>query len=140
MVLKPRLILGVGGAGGVTGKPAAHYTAVKDTCVTCHLGGAGPDANHTFTPNVATCVQCHADATSLDVNGVQTEIKGKLDEVQKALQRKGLVDKDGVVVVGDYPKQKRPPSGTTSLFWKTRVMVSTTRTMPMLCSMLHWQL
>jgi len=98
------LILGVGGAGGVTGKPAAHYTTVKDTCVTCHLGGAGPDASHTFAPNVATCVKCHADAKDFDVNGVQTEIKGKLDQVKTALQRKGLFDKDGVAVVGDYPE------------------------------------
>ena len=98
------LILGVGGAGGVTGQPAAHYKAVKDTCVTCHLGGAGPDANHSFVPQVSTCVQCHADAKSLDVNGVQTEIKGKLDQVKAALQAKGLMDKNGVVVVGEYPE------------------------------------
>ena len=98
------MILGMNGAGGVEGKPAAHYTTVKDTCVTCHMGGAGEDANHTFTPNVATCVQCHADATSLDVNGVQTTIKGKLDAVKTALQAKGLLDKDGVIVVGDYPE------------------------------------
>jgi hypothetical protein len=98
------LILGVGGAGGVVGKPAAHYATVKDTCVTCHLGGAGPNANHTFVPQVATCVQCHADAKSLDVNGVQTEIKDKLEKVKAALQAKGLMDKDGVIVVGDYPE------------------------------------
>jgi hypothetical protein len=98
------LLLGVGGAGGIEGKPAPHYTQVKDTCVTCHLGGAGPDANHSFVPQVATCVQCHTDAKSLDVDGVQTEIKGKLDQVQAALQAKGLMDKDGVIVVGEYPE------------------------------------
>ena len=77
---------------------------VKDTCVTCHLGGAGPDANHSFDPQVSTCVQCHADATSLDVDGVQTEIKGKLDQVKTALEAKGLLDKDGLAVVGDFPE------------------------------------
>jgi hypothetical protein len=96
------LLLGVGGAGGIEGKPAAHYTAVKDTCEGCHMGGES--VNHSFTPNVATCVTCHADATTLDVNGVQTEIKGKLDQVKAALQAKGLLDDKGVVVIGDYPE------------------------------------
>jgi hypothetical protein len=98
------LLLGVGGAGGVEGQPGPHYQTVKDTCVTCHLGGAGTDANHTFTPQVATCVQCHADAKSLDVDGKQTEIQGKLEQVKAALQAKGLLDKDGNIVVGDYPE------------------------------------
>ena len=88
------------GAGGGEGKPASHATTVKDTCVTCHMGGAGTNANHTFTPNVATCVTCHADAKSLDVYGVQTTIKGKIAQVKTALQAKNLLDKDGVIVVG----------------------------------------
>jgi hypothetical protein len=97
------LLLGVGGAG-VEGEPSPHYKTVKDTCVTCHLGGAGPDANHSFMPMVATCVTCHADAKSLDVNGKQTEIRDKLAQVAAALKAKGILDKDGVVVVGDYPE------------------------------------
>jgi hypothetical protein len=97
------LLLGVGGAG-VEGKPSPHYQTVKDTCVTCHLGGAGPNADHHFMPVVANCVACHADATSLDIDGKQTEIKDKLAQVAKALQAKGLLDKDGVVVVGAYPE------------------------------------
>jgi hypothetical protein len=98
------LLLGVGGAGGVEGKPSGHYDAVKDTCVTCHLGGAGQDANHTFMPVVANCLGCHTDATSLDVDGKQTEIMDKLAQVAAALETKGLLDKDGVVIVGDYPE------------------------------------
>ena len=98
------LLLGVGGAGGVEGKPGPHYSNVENTCVTCHLGGPGENASHTFMPVVATCVQCHADAKSLDVNGKQTEIKGKLDQVKAALQAKNILDKDGVGVVGDYPE------------------------------------
>ncbi|HMK09849.1 MAG TPA: hypothetical protein VK449_12540, partial [Anaerolineales bacterium] len=97
------LLLGVGGAD-VEGKPSPHYQNVENTCVTCHLGGAGPNANHTFMPQVATCQKCHSDATSLDVDGKQTEIKDKLAQVEAALQAKGLVDKDGVVVVGKYPE------------------------------------
>jgi hypothetical protein len=96
------LLLGVGGAGGVTGKPASHYTAVKDTCVGCHMGGSGPNAYHGFMPVVATCVQCHADAKSFDINGKQTEIKDKLEKVKAALIAKKLMDKNGVIIVGDY--------------------------------------
>jgi hypothetical protein len=96
------LLLGAGAGGGVTGSPSAHYSMVKDTCAACHLGG--DSANHSFQPQVATCVACHADAKSLDVNGVQTEVKTKLEEVKAALQAKGLLDKDGTIVVGDYPE------------------------------------
>jgi hypothetical protein len=95
------LLLGVGGVG-VDGKPTSHYSKVENTCVTCHLGGAGPDANHSFTPQPATCVKCHADAKSLDVDGKQTEIKAQLVAVQKALTAKGLLDSKGVIVVGNY--------------------------------------
>ena len=98
------ILLGVGGAGGVKGSPAAHFTAVKDTCVGCHMGGSGPDAYHGFIPNVTTCQQCHKDAKSFDVNGVQTEIKDKLEKVKAALIAKKLMDKDGVIIVGDYPE------------------------------------
>jgi hypothetical protein len=97
------LLLGVGGAG-VQGQPSPHYQMVKDTCVTCHLGGAGTNADHHFMPVVATCVTCHPDATSLDIDGKQTEVKNKLAQVKTALQAKGLLDKDGVAVVGDYPE------------------------------------
>jgi hypothetical protein len=94
------LILGVGGAG-VTGTPGPHYK-VENTCVGCHMGGAGQDANHSFMPNVATCQKCHTDAKDLDVNGEQTAIKAQLDQVKKALTAKGLLDKVGVIVVGNY--------------------------------------
>jgi hypothetical protein len=94
----------VGGAGGVEGKPAAHASAVKDTCVGCHMGGSGPNAYHGFMPNVATCVTCHADAKDFDINGTQTAIKGKLEQVKAALQAKNILDKDGAPIVGDYPE------------------------------------
>jgi formate-dependent nitrite reductase cytochrome c552 subunit len=98
------LLLGVGGAGGVEGAPSEHYSTVENTCVACHLGSADDNANHSFMPVAATCVTCHADATSLDVNGKQTEIKDKLEKVKAALQAKGLMDADGVPIVGDYPE------------------------------------
>jgi hypothetical protein len=98
------LLLGAGGGGGVEGKPSAHYSMVENTCATCHLGG--DNADHSFAPKVATCQACHADATSLDINGVQTEIETKLEEVKAALTANGLLDEAGTIVVGDYPEAK----------------------------------
>jgi hypothetical protein len=96
------MLLGVGGAGAVTGTPSAHYKTVPDTCVTCHMGGDA--ANHTFNPNVATCTTCHADAKNFDMNGIQTEVDGKLADLKIALTKAGLLDKDGGIVVGTYPE------------------------------------
>ncbi|MCL4562708.1 MAG: hypothetical protein M1281_19110 [Chloroflexi bacterium] len=95
------MMLGVGGAV-VTGQPGPHY-GISDTCVACHMGGAGENADHSFTPNVSACTKCHSDAKDFDVNGEQTAIQKQLDEVKTALTTKGLLDKDGVMVVGDYP-------------------------------------
>ena len=94
------LLSGVGGAG-ITGKPASH-AKIENTCVGCHLGGAGPDANHSFMPVVGTCVKCHADAKSLDVNGEMTNMKAELEAVKAALTAKGLLDPKGVIVPGKY--------------------------------------
>jgi hypothetical protein len=96
------VLLGVGGAGGVVGQPAPHYSKVTDTCQGCHMGGEA--VNHTFIPVVATCQQCHSDAKNLDVDGMQTKVEEKLDLVKKALIAKGLLDKDGGIVVGEYPE------------------------------------
>ena len=84
------LLLGIGGLGVDTkplvGTPSPHYK-VENTCVGCHLGGAGADANHSFMPVVATCVKCHTDAKDLDVKGEQTAIKKQLDACQGSLDR-----------------------------------------------------
>jgi hypothetical protein len=95
------MLLGVGGALGVTGTPGPHYKYVENTCVTCHMGSG---LNHTFTPNVTTCQTCHADATSLDVDGVQTKVQGMLDQLKTALVGKGLLKADGTIVPGTYPE------------------------------------
>lgn len=97
------LLIGAGGAGDVTGAPGPHYKTVPDTCITCHMGGAGPDANHTFTPNVANCQSCHPGTTNFDMNGKVTEFDGKLAALKAALTKAGLLDKDGNIVVGSYP-------------------------------------
>jgi hypothetical protein len=98
------MLLGVGGAGDVTGSPSPHYTTVKDTCVGCHMGGVGPDANHTFTPQVAACVACHADATDFNMNGAQTELDAKLATLKADLVKAGLLKEDGSIVAANYPE------------------------------------
>jgi hypothetical protein len=94
------MLLGIGGYG-VEGSPSIHATAVKDTCVSCHMG-AGND--HSMEPNVAACITCHADITDFDVNGVQTEVEDMIVQLGDLLKAKGLLDKDGVIVVGEYPE------------------------------------
>jgi hypothetical protein len=95
------MLLGIAGAGDVTGAPSSHYSMVQDTCVGCHMGGEA--AKHTFEPDVTTCVACHADAESFDVNGVQTTVTGKLDALQAELTTAGLLDAEGEIVAGNYP-------------------------------------
>ena len=96
------MLLGVGGAGDVEGKPSAHYVKVENTCVACHMGEG---RSHSFTPNVANCTECHTEAKDFDVNGVQTEIKGLLEELHAALVAKGMLTAEGTSVVGKYPEK-----------------------------------
>lgn len=97
------------GAAEISGSvvyPAPHAGAHASTagCVTCHMGeGEGDEGGHTFNPTVASCTACHADAKSFDINGVQTEVKGLLEELAGVLKAKGVLDADGVVVPGTYP-------------------------------------
>jgi hypothetical protein len=94
------MLLGVGGAGDTTGSPGMHYQMVDDSCVSCHMGEG---AAHSFTPAVTACVSCHADATDFDIDGVQTEVQGMLDELKEALVTAGLLSEEGEPVVGTYP-------------------------------------
>ncbi len=80
------VLMGLGGAG-VEGKPGVHYTGVQDTCVGCHMS---TDRVHTFKPQMSNCVTCHADAKNFDVNGFQTEVKNRMEELKKLLTDKGL--------------------------------------------------
>jgi len=80
---------------------SAHIAA--GACVTCHMSDAGAsEGGHTFSPNVAACTECHTNATNLDVNGVQTEVKGLLEELASALKAKGVLNAEGVVVPATY--------------------------------------
>ena len=98
------MMLGVGGAGAVTGTPSPHYANVPDTCVGCHMGGEA--VNHTLIPNVATCTTCHKDAKNFDMDGAVTAVDGKIAALKAALTTAGLLDKDGNIVVGTYPAAK----------------------------------
>jgi len=85
------MLLGVAGAG-VEGTPSTHYMVVEGTCVTCHLG---ENASHTFEPDLAACQACHPDAESFDINGVQTEVQARLDELGDLLVAEGVLSENG---------------------------------------------
>jgi hypothetical protein len=66
-------------------------TILTDMCVSCHMHGTeGPFPgltvhSHTFQPDVAACQQCHGGIQNFDVNGIQTEISGLLDQLHELL-------------------------------------------------------
>ncbi len=89
------VMLGTGGAGPAgEGTSAAHYQYVGDTCVACHMGSTG---SHTYEPNVATCKGCHTTATNFDVDGVQTAVQAKLDQLQGLLVAANVLNCDDPV-------------------------------------------
>lgn len=96
------MLLGRTGAE-VDGNASAHYSIVGDTCVACHLG---EDDNHSFAPEADACQSCHSGADSLDVNGVQTEVQDKLDQLEEDLIGAGMLTEDGSPVEGTYEKDK----------------------------------
>lgn len=83
-----------------------HKTAIKDGCVTCHMGKAyGTFAGgHTFRTKyesegteveyVASCAtaDCHPGATKFDIDGKVTEIKNLVAELRQKLIDRGLLD------------------------------------------------
>jgi hypothetical protein len=94
------MLLGIAGAGDVEGSPSTHYALVEDTCVTCHLGEGD---NHSFEPEVEACQACHTDAEDFDINGVQTEVKAMLDELEEGLIALGWLDEEGHPTVTSIP-------------------------------------
>ena len=90
------MLLGLGGAGDVAGKPSFHTRMVADTCVTCHIG---PDMNHSFVAN-AGCAECHGE--DFDLDSKQAEVEALIVELHDLLEAKGLYH-DGHPVVGIYP-------------------------------------
>lgn len=113
---------------------SAHNTAVKDTCVACHLQEVAASApyfgnvgGHTFKPGwdggttnttaddihlVGLCTACHGNITTFDfkrgdydgdgiVQGVQTEVKGLLDQLGRLLPPLGSTT---VTITSAYTK------------------------------------
>lgn len=81
-------LLGVAGAGVDDGAPMLHYTGVADTCVGCHTAEV---RSHTFAADIDACQACHPGAEDFDINGVQTEVQGRLDALALALEAAGAL-------------------------------------------------
>ncbi len=95
------MLLGLAGAGDVSGSASAHATQVEDTCVTCHLGEG---ASHTFEAQLEPCLACHSGAEDFDIDGLQTEVQAGLDELEAALIAKGWLDEEGHPAVTSVPE------------------------------------
>ncbi len=107
------MLLGVGGYGESTGA-SIHYTAVKDTCTTCHMaepygaqaGGHTMKMEYEYhggmVGNVAGCTSCHSDMENFDRNEVQTEVQALLDELKELLLADGIMGEDELTVKGTY--------------------------------------
>jgi len=119
-----QMLLGEGGLGSVTGSESVHYSLVADSCVTCHMG---EERNHTMepgvvnrnvTPNtVARCVSCHAGLTTLDRNGVQTDVQAMLDEAKALLIAAGIMNAaNDLAIPGTYPE------AMANAFWNYKVV------------------
>jgi nitrate/TMAO reductase-like tetraheme cytochrome c subunit len=87
------MMLGVGGS--VTGFAARHYSTTEaplaDSCVSCHMG---PNANHTYEPDVEVCQQCH-QTDDFDYHGVQSLTQERLDAIGEALVALGVLSENG---------------------------------------------
>ncbi|MBN2807445.1 MAG: hypothetical protein JXR22_12380, partial [Prolixibacteraceae bacterium] len=90
---------------GSTAYPAEGSSAhsASGACVACHMNEANENGGgHTFAANVAGCTSCHTSATTLDINGIQTEVHGLLEDLAAILKSKGVLDDEGHVIPGTY--------------------------------------
>ena len=91
--------------GGYEYASSGHKFTVTDQCVTCHVFKTdfqqGPPeipayTGHTFTPQLESCVNCHQDFSpadsSFDYRGIQTQIRGLLDQLHGLLAAASSVD------------------------------------------------
>ena len=90
--------------------PGASHLGAGMTCVTCHMGDGYADeaGGHSWHPAIAVCQGCHAGVDDFDVNGFQTDMQAKLDELRDRLVVLGVVeyvdaDEAYEPVVGTYP-------------------------------------
>lgn len=94
------MLLGIAGAG-VEGNPSKHFEQVENTCVGCHM----VESNHSYEPSIDACTECHESIESFDLNGVQTEVKAKLDELEGLLVAAGYLDEEGHPAVQTIPEE-----------------------------------
>jgi hypothetical protein len=47
--------------------------------------------DHSFQPQLTACKTCHATATSFDVNGFESQIKGAMTEIETWMNQQGLL-------------------------------------------------
>jgi len=113
-----QMLLGEGGLG-VTGTPSAHYSKVEDTCVGCHMG---KESNHTYLPKVTRCQECHTDAKDFDINGVQTDVKAKLEELKAALVAKGLLNADTDLWITTTDAPLTVPEAVADAMWNYKIV------------------
>ena len=92
-------MLGVGGAFDPATPPtgdlrARHYTNTEaplaDGCVSCHMG---PNANHSYEPQLEVCQQCH-QTDDFDYHGVQTLTQARLDAIGAELVSRGVLSEN----------------------------------------------
>ncbi len=59
------------------------HQSISGGCVSCHMVPTGEheDPGHSFEPNVSACTGCHGGAADFDINGFQTEIQNKMDQL-----------------------------------------------------------
>ncbi len=78
------------------------HTAVlaEQACVACHVYSTPYVSEeipmitgHTFRPRLEACLQCHTGAANFDINGVQTEIQGLIDQLQAEISSAGPNDR-----------------------------------------------
>ena len=101
----------------------------KATCRTCHLGTATGNfvGGHTLImsststgDNVAVCKPCHASiGTTFDYNLVQTEIAGKLHQLEVLLAQNNILDTVNMVLKGSISATKpfKRPQVQLAIYW-----------------------
>jgi hypothetical protein len=98
------LLQGIGGAEIGVGYPDPGSSShIQAGCTECHMHEyADNEGGHTWKVPVASCTPCHEDATTLDINGFQTDIEDLMEQLRVKLENIGILE-DGHPVEGTYP-------------------------------------
>jgi hypothetical protein len=60
------------------------------------------NGRHEMLPSVAACHSCHTGLQNFNYQGIQTEVKGLVDELKKLLEDRGML-RDDLPEPGTYP-------------------------------------